>query len=275
MRVAGGIPEAYYHDNVFASKDHANVSLRPVLRITYEPKGGPGQVFGDAPVGDFPRWAGHVLRRELRAGSDRGPPVATHIAVMNTGRSGRMGQRLGQWRGKRYGDEYLLGPRPPRLSQSLTYYDWKVQVRNQRGEETPWIGPAARSASCRTHRRSPAPPRSARTYETLAEVTFQAPYADPDGPARPSRVQVQVRATTPPGDPIWDSGARLLGQRPDRSTRWSPASPSIIRVLYQGRAPRPGRLLVEDAGRRTSTTRRARGSTATFSLTKGYETRTR
>ena len=23
-----------------------------------------------------------------------------------------MGQRLGNWRGKRYGDEYLLGPRP-------------------------------------------------------------------------------------------------------------------------------------------------------------------
>jgi hypothetical protein len=36
---------------VVASKDHSDTPLRPFLRITYDPKGGPGLAFGETPTG--------------------------------------------------------------------------------------------------------------------------------------------------------------------------------------------------------------------------------
>ena len=268
MRVAGSLPEAYYHDNVFASKDHQNVALRPVLRITYEPKGGPGQVFGDAPVGDFPGGPEMFFTGHYEPGRSEDHLSKFQVQVLKPGGTTSVwdsGQLIGGANDTATNTFSVLVP--PSLA-SLTNYDWWVKVWNQLGEVTAWSDKLPiRKLSNPPSLSAPSP--VGLTYETLDGVTFQALYADPDGPARPTRVQVQVRGTTPPGDPIWDSGG---GYWDSGLTLYpvDPASPSLIRVRYQGGGLDPGgyswRMRAQDEYDATSP-----WVYGTFSLTKGYE----
>jgi len=267
MRVAHSVPEAYYHDNVFASKDHPTVAMRPVLRITYEPKGGPGVTLADGPVGDFSPVEQTYFTGTYEPGRPEDHLSYTHVAVMNPGGGVAWDSGWVAGSGNDTATNTFSVPLPPGSLKSLTYYDWKVQVRNQRNEDTPWTSLlSVRMLSNPPVLTSPSP--VAGNFATLAEATFQATYSDPDGPAHPSRVRVQVRATTPPGDPIWDSAPPLWDSD---LLPYPPGVPeNIIKVLYNGAALGAGAYSwrMRAADEYSAQSGWVYGA---FTLTKGYE----
>ena len=259
-----------------ASMDHPNVALRPVLVLEYVPKGGSGLALAETPTGPIPNSTGLNFTGHYEPGRADDHLAASHIVV--TAHTGGATAWDSGWLNGSANDvetNTFSAPLPASL-KSLTDYDWKVQVRNQRAEVTPF-------SAVVPFRLTSNPPSLALvgpsgTFETLAGVTFQATYSDPDGPPYPSQVQVQVRDSTPAGDPLWDSGiywwdsglSAYLGRAGTSVT--DPPGPidNHIRLLYQGKALGVGsysfRMRASDQYAAVSP-----WVYGTFSLTKGYE----
>jgi hypothetical protein len=266
LTVSGSGSDVYERRWIVASDEHPSVGTRPILRIVYTVKGGTGLAFADSPVGDVAPDVGLYFEGHYEPGLAEDHLSASQVRVL-AATGGAVVWDSGTVVGGANDTETNTFSVPaPASLKSQTFYDWEARVKNQKGAWTPWTPKLSfRKLSDPPSLSAPAP---SGTFETLAGVTFQATYSDPDGNPL-SRAQVQVRGTTPPGDPLWESGGHYWdsGLTPVSA---SESQSARIRRLYQGPGLTPGsysyRLRAADQYDATSA-----WVYGTFTLTKGYE----
>lgn len=110
-------------------------------------------------------------------------------------------------------------------------YEWRVRLRNQKGEITAWTGKLNVTLVTEDPSLSTLRPVSGVSLATLNAVLFGATYSDPNNNAILS-YQLQLRSATLPTDPSWD--ADLLWDSTEVAPTASELSRKVIRRAYGG-----------------------------------------
>jgi chitodextrinase len=199
-----------YNNNqrvVFISRHHGTTTARPILRIYYEPKDAkPDPPSNMTPTGDIsfdtPFEGQHndpsglpmearLIHIYLRGGTTplwslAASDQAASPPEVSTGRF-----------------SVLLQPQAG-LLKSQTDYEWTAQTRNSVG----WSDQSARVPFRITSFPPQVVAQSLGSVPTLAGVRFGGQYSDPDGDLMQG-YRIQLRASAPAGDPIWDADLPL------------------------------------------------------------------
>ena len=267
LMVSGSQPAVFDNDWVVASANHPTIALRPILRIVYVPKGTDGLAFGDSPVGDVAPTGSLFFMGHYDPGRPGDHLSKVRVQVLST--TGAQVWDSGVLAGGANDTATnTFSVQGPKSLAFQTNYDWQALVYNQTGGSTPW------STKVPFRFLSNAPALTSLlpsgTFATLAGVTFQATYSDVDG-NRLDRAQVQVRPSTPVGDPTWDSVPATWDSGLTKVSATETANKRVSR-LYQGPALGPGtysfRMRASDEYDATSP-----WVYGTFTLTVGYETK--
>lgn len=168
---SGSKPEFYKNEVVLASPKHVNTGIRPYLVITYEPKGGPGIVTLGPPDGTVPAGVPQFLTGTYEPGRTGDKMVSVTVKISETGKA--------DWTWVWNADPNAVAtssfsvPVDERVKSGITYA-WTAQVKNSKGETTPY-------APTQTLRLASSPPSLTAvgptgTHATLDSVPFTARY---------------------------------------------------------------------------------------------------
>jgi hypothetical protein len=231
LQVSGTTSVAHKGETVLASPKYHDASLRPYLVVTYEPKGGPGQVVLDAPNGTIPSGTDQFFTGDYEPG--RAGDIISKVTIKLTSPAGV--PTIPPW--DHYADSNEVATSsfsvavPASLKSGITY-TWSAMVTNQRKEVTPYpAGLSVRLAS---------PPPSLTvvgptgTLETLDSAHFTGQYVATVGAYRASAWVVQMRTQLASTDPtwgedlLWDTGLMTV---PLSAADQTPAVATVTQLL--------------------------------------------
>jgi len=264
---AGSVAQQQARYFCIASEDFTDALKRPIFRLTYDSVLGPGSVTPHEPMGDIPDVFGENFTGTYNASGVGQRISERHIEVRLAG-GAEVWQHIAPTSQQESESGTFQWPLPGSL-KSLTDYEWRVRARNNKTATwTPWSEWVAFKVSTTAPALTLEGPSG--SHSTLSLVRFAATYEDPEGNS-PRLVRIQVRSTTTPVNPVWDTGDHYWDTG-DTAVRKVERDERRISRLYEGEG-----LLAGGYSYRMRATDRLGGVSpwvyGSFTLTKGYEPR--
>jgi len=212
-----------YSTEIYSRTATNNIAYRPKIVIDYDPIPTPGKPTGMSPSGTL-----SVLPDDFTGAFNGGLPAdrltTTHIQVFPLGEASAIWNKQRIATDSEQQSSQFSVPLPEFL-RSGTTYEWRARVQDQRGTWSPY-------SSKIQFKQADSPPSVALqpaalgSVASLSGVHFRGVFSDPDPKDRLGSLRIQLRPTTPPGDPDWDSDTNLwdTGDTPPRREEVYPRS---------------------------------------------------